>query len=43
MVLLKEKMKEGSWHFGHPRMNSATIAGIFKILIEELKSQQIKD
>lgn len=37
-LLLRNKMNEASWHFGRPRMNSATIAGIFRMMIMEFKN-----
>jgi hypothetical protein len=39
--LLREKMDKGSWHFGQPRMNPATVAGIFRLMILELRKETI--
>lgn len=34
--ILKSKMKETSYHFGHPYLNSATLAGLLRIGLEEM-------
>lgn len=39
-LLLKNKMNEASLHYGRSRMNPATIAGIFRMMILELKKSQ---
>ena len=36
-VLIKEQMKKCTWYWGQPRMNPATIAGLFRMMIKELK------
>jgi hypothetical protein len=39
LCLMKQKMKNASWHWGQPRMNPATIAGVFRMMVKELQTQ----
>ena len=41
-ILLRDKMNQASLHFGKPRMNPATIAGIFRMIIIELKENSVE-
>lgn len=34
-MLFQEEMKKTTFHYGHPYLNSATIAGILKIVIKK--------
>ncbi|HWZ15856.1 MAG TPA: HNH endonuclease signature motif containing protein [Mucilaginibacter sp.] len=36
--LLQEQINKCSWHFGQPRMNPATIAGLFYMIVKGLKA-----
>ena len=35
--LVQKKLKQGSWHFGQLRMNPATIAGLLRLVLMELR------
>ena len=37
--LLREQMEKASWHWGQPRMNPATIAGVFRMIVKKLQSE----
>ena len=36
----KRMLKKATWHWGHPRMNPATYAGIMRMVIKELQKEQ---
>lgn len=43
--ILKEQMNETTYHFGHPYLNSATLAGVFRVSFKKYdeKNKQITD
>lgn len=38
--LIKEQMEKASWHWGQPRMNPATIAGVLRMIIRKLRAER---
>jgi hypothetical protein len=38
--LMKEYMEKCTWHWGQPRMNPATIAGCFRMIIKKLQKEK---
>lgn len=41
-ILMKEEIDKCTWHWGQPRMNSATIAGLFRMIVKRLEKEKSK-
>ena len=37
--ILSHEMEQTSYHYGHPNLNVATLAGVLRISLEELSSK----